>query len=402
MVGFLVGSVLRSLPCRRGTTLASPIKLMVIAADGTSLGRLQNRWRRIATWAKWTILGLALLLVAARLALPTALKWNLNRKLSRIQDYAGRVGSVRVHLWRGAYEIRNLRIEKNEGSVPVPLFASSSIDLSVQWRELLHGSLVGEIVLRQPELNFVAAPTPEKRQTDVEGPWGTALQSLFPFQLNRFEIQRGQVRFRDNFKSRPVDIFVTNLFAVATNLTNNRQVSQRLPAGVTATGQTLGDGRLRIDLKMDPLDSAPTFELNAVLTNVDMVALNDFLRSYGKMDVEAGRFSLFTSVASRRGKYAGNVKVLFENLNVFEWEKERRKNVLAIFWEAIVGVLSAGFKNHPHDRLAAEIPVTGSFTDPHFGIWSAVGSCLKNAFVRVLLPKIDQPVHLDDLKPGSP
>lgn len=184
---------------------------------------------------------------------------------------------------------------------------------------------------------------------------------------------------------------------MATNLGNTRNLAQKLPAGLKASGQTLGHGHFDMDLKMDPLQAAPTFELNASLTNVDMVQLNDFLRSYGKLDVAAGNFSLFTSVASVQGSYKGYLKVLFRNLDVFEWEKERKKNVLDMFWGAMVGVLSEGFRNHPHDQLAAQIPVSGSFTDLHADLWSATGSLLKNAFIHALVPKLDTKVKLEDV-----
>jgi hypothetical protein len=76
--------------------------------------------------------------------------------------------------------------------------------------------------------------------------------------------------------------------------------------------------------------------------------------------------------------------------------------VLDIFWEAIVGVLREGLKNHPHDQLAAQIPVSGSFSDVHADLWSAAGSLLKNAFVRALLPKIEPPVKLKDVAKKAP
>jgi hypothetical protein len=178
-------------------------------------------------------------------------------------------------------------------------------------------------------------------------------------------------------------------------------VQQGLPAGLQASGQALGKGHFDLDLKMDPLQAAPTFELNASLTNVNLVELNDFLRSYAKLDVATGEFSMFTSVASVQGTYKGYVKVLFEKLDVFKWEKDRKKNILGVFWEAIVGVLSEGFKNHPHDRLATQIPVSGSFTSAQFDLWSATGSLLKNAFIRVLVPGIDPTVKLRDVEPRA-
>ena len=153
---------------------------------------------------------------------------------------------------------------------------------------------------------------------------------------------------------------------------------------------------------MNPLDSAPTFELNAVLTNVDLTALNNFLRAYGKFDVERGRFQLFTTVASVHGNYKGDVKVLFQNLDVFAWQKDKHKNILQMFWEAVVGTLAVGFKNHPHDQLATDVPISGSFTSAKVDTWAAVGSLLHNAFIRALLPKIDQPVHLQNVDAHAP
>ena len=359
--------------------------------------KVENRWRRLARGAQWLVISLLLLLVVARLALPFAIKHYVNNRLGNIPDYSGKIGDVTVHLWRGSYEIHDIVISKTAGHIPVPLFSSPVLDLSIQWRELFHGAVVGEVLLQRPQVNFVAGPTPEQSQTGINQPWGTTLASFFPFRINRFEIQEGRVHFQNFQKSPPVNIYIANLASVATNLTNTRNLAQKLPAGLKASRRSLGNGHFDLNLKMDPLEAAPTFELEASLTNVDMVQLNDFLRSYGKLDVAGGDFSLFTSVASVQGNYKGYVKVLFRNLDVFEWEKERKKNILDIFWEAIVGVLSEGFRNHPHDQLAAQIPISGSFTDVHTDLWSATGSLLKNAFIRALLPTFETKVKLKDV-----
>ncbi len=364
--------------------------------------KAENRWLRLARGARWVILVTAVILVALRLALPWMIKSYVNHQLAKVPDFSGRIGKVQVSLWRGAYTIRDIKIFKSEGGVPVPFFSAPSLDLSIQWRELFHGAVVGEVLLKQPEVNFVSGPTPEQSQTGINKPWGKTLESFFPFRINRLEIREGEVHFRDFFKSGPVDIYLTNLFAVATNLTNTRKSGQKLPAGCIADSRALGGGQLHVDLKMDPLDSAPTFELNASLTNVNMVDLNDFLRAYGKLDVERGDFSMFTSVASVQAKYDGYVKVMFDNLDVFAWEKERKKNILEIFWEAIAGALAVGLKNHPHDQLATQIPISGSFTSAHTDIWSSVGNLLHNAFIRALLPKIEPKVNLEDVKPKEP
>src|ERR671915_314876 len=69
----------------------------------------------------------------------------VNRKLSEIPGYRGHVAAVTLHLWRGAYQIHQVKIEKTDGRVPVPFFSAPLVDLSVEWKALFNGAFVGEI-----------------------------------------------------------------------------------------------------------------------------------------------------------------------------------------------------------------------------------------------------------------
>src|SRR5436190_22944801 len=95
----------------------------------------------------------AIVLVAIRLALPYAIKRYVNDTLDKIPEYDGHVGDIDLALIRGAYVIKDLSLLKTTGNVPVPLFSAPRIDLSVQWGELFHGAVVGEIVVWKPEVN---------------------------------------------------------------------------------------------------------------------------------------------------------------------------------------------------------------------------------------------------------
>ena len=148
---------------------------------------------------------------------------------------------------------------------------------------------------------------------------------------------------------------------------------------------------------MNPLIKMPTFEISVQLTNVDLVSLNDFLKAYGRFDVARGTFALFASFAAAQGKYDGYAKVFFDDLDVFEWEKERKKNALQIFWHAIVGTLSTVLRNQPKDQLATKIPISGSFEGNDVGIWTAAATLLRNAFIRALVPKLDNSVKLHEV-----
>lgn len=359
-------------------------------------------WRRRARHFFVTGTIILILLVCLRLALPYVLKSYVNRQLNDSHDYGGSIGDVTVHLWRGAYRIHNINISKKDGQVSTPFFSAAALDLSLQWSELIHGKLVSKILMVAPRINFVSGPTTQQSQSGTENNWGDTLGSLVPFKINSLTVTNGQVHFQNPYSTPPVDIYMTEVFAIATNLSNSRDIKQPLPAGVEARGKTLGDGRFDFQCQLNPVAKTPTFELNGSLTNVDLTQLNSFLRAYGKFDVAHGDFSFFTSFATADQKYDGYVKVLFKNLKVFKWDKERKKDALQIFWQAIVGTLATTFKNQPHDQLATKVPITGAFNQSDVHLWPTIQTLLRNAFVRALVPEPDQKVSIENAKKVSP
>jgi uncharacterized protein involved in outer membrane biogenesis len=113
------------------------------------------------------IIAVVLILITVRIALPYIVKDYVNKTLSEIPDYKGVVEDIDMNLLRGACEIEIVSLVKTDGKVPVPFFSADKIDLSVQWSALFEGSLVGEIILENPKINFVAGPTEEQSQSSV-------------------------------------------------------------------------------------------------------------------------------------------------------------------------------------------------------------------------------------------
>lgn len=130
-------------------------------------------WRR---WWFGSLLALLAVVLVVHFMLAIWVRDYVNRKLSEIPDYRGHVEAVTLHLWRGAYSVHNLKIEKTSGRVPVPFFSAPLVDLSVEWRALFNGALVGEIDLFQPRLNFVHAATRAASQVGVDQPWAEKIR----------------------------------------------------------------------------------------------------------------------------------------------------------------------------------------------------------------------------------
>lgn len=342
-----------------------------------------------------------MVLVCLRLTLPLILKSYVNHQLNHSQVYTGQIGDVTVHLWRGAYSVHNIHILKRNGRVPVPFYSTRILDLSLDWPALFHGAIVSKIMMQDTSLNFVEGPTREQSQTGKENDWSDTLKSLVPFKINRLTISDGQIHFQNPYSNPPVDIYINHIQAIATNFCNSSHLATNLSAGITARGDTIGNGDLNLHVLVNPMNQTPTFQLTASLTNVDLPALNNFMRAYGKFDVARGDFAIFASFATRDSNYDGYCKVFFRDLKVFQWSKEEKKDIWQIFWEAIVGAVGEIFKNQPHDQLATKIPITGTFQKTDVHIWPTIVTLLRNAFVKALVPKIDQPVKVQQVAETS-
>jgi hypothetical protein len=343
------------------------------------------------------IIALVLIFASVRIALPYIVKDYVNKTLSEIPEYSGRVGEVDINLIRGAYVIEEVALLKTDGKVPVPFFSAKRIDLSIQWGALFEGSIVGEIELDNPKINFVAGPSEKSSQKSVDDSWTDKVKELFPLRINRFEIHNGEIHYRDFHSDPQVDIFLKNINASAENLTNSKDISKSLMATINATGNAMGSGKFRLHADINPFKKAPTFNLDAELKNIDLSKLNSFIKAYGKFDVERGTFELFTEMAASEGKFEGYIKPIFRDMKVLSLEEDS-SNPLELFWETIVGAVTGLFENKSEDQLAARIPLSGNFDDPDANIWSTIGSVLENAFIRALIPSIEGSVNLNKVK----
>jgi hypothetical protein len=103
------------------------------------------------------MLGVIAVLLGVRIALPFVVERYVNKTLDELDGYSGRIEDVDMNLWRGAYEIEGVQIVKTGGRVPAPFFSADQIDI-VEWSALFDGSIVAEIELSAPQLNFVQGP----------------------------------------------------------------------------------------------------------------------------------------------------------------------------------------------------------------------------------------------------
>lgn len=344
-------------------------------------------WRRLG----WVLVVLVVLLGIGRAILPWAVRKYVNRTLDRSLLYTGKIGPVEIHLWRGAYSIRDVRLDKSGGQVPVPFFAAKRLDFAVQWDALLHGKVVSRILIEQPELNFVAAPSEEQSQTGGGGPWLDMLQQLFPFKINRALIEDGSIHFRTYQSQKPVDVYISQVNASIDDLSNIRNSVNPLIATVQASGLVMNQARMDFKMTLDPFAYHPTFHMALRLLGLDVTKLNDLALTYGKFDFKRGWFDLVVQADAKEGQINGYVKPLFRHLKVFSLTQAiKNENPLQAFWEALIGATTTVFKNLPRNQFGTLIPFNGDLSGKtSIDILATLGDLLRNAFVRAYLPRLE-------------
>ncbi len=348
---------------------------------------------------RWAIpIAIIVVLIIARLLLPYFVTKYVNQVLSEIEGYQGSIEGVDISLYRGAYAINKLKLEKMDGEIPVPFLDIEKIDLSVEWEAIWEGAVVGEIQLLFPKLNFVAGPSEEETQTGAETDWTEPIKDLMPLQINRFEVVRGKISYLDFHASPKVDVAIDSLNAVALNLNNASDNAEKLPSSLKLTGTSVGGGHLLLEADMNLLKEVPDFDANLEFTEVDLPALNDFIKAYGKFDVERGTFNLYSEIILNDGSFDGYVKPVMIDMKVLDLSEDAKDkdNIFQMVWEGIVELGSEVFENHKEDQVASRVPLQGELGQVQTDIWTTIFTVLKNAYIEALKREVDNTVKLEE------
>jgi hypothetical protein len=339
-------------------------------------------------------ISLVVLLVMGRLLLPYVVLNYLNKTLANMKGYRGHIEDVDIALIRGAYKIDSIYLHKVDTvkDKEIPFFAASVVDLSVEWKALFHGSIVGEMVFERPMLRFTKDKVEPKQVRNDSTGFKKLLDDFMPLKVNRVEINDGEIQYKDEFSKPKVDLALTHTYAQALNLRNSYDSAALLPASLTMRAD-LYEGKLSLNAKMNPLANDPTFDMNADLKHTNLAKLNEFFQAYAKVDVNKGEFGLYTEVAAKQGDFAGYVKPLIQDLDVLGQE-DRKDNIFQKMWEGLVGTAGEVFRNQSKDQVATKIEFKGSLKNPDTDVWNAIYRVLENAFIQALQPSIDHEINI--------
>src|SRR5688572_28476648 len=347
----------------------------------------------------WIILAIVIgVLVTIRILLPTVLLHFANKNLAAMKGYYGHIYDIDLSILQGAYRVDSIYLNKVDSVTKkqTPFFSAAHVDLSIEWRALLHGSLVGEVTVESPVIRFTKNKVEPAELIKDSTYFKKLLNRSMPLKVNFLEVKNGTLRYKDESTNPSVDIALTNGHVVAQNLRNSYDSTSFLPAKIKINAMFY-EGTLDFTMKLNFLAAHPTFDLNTELRNTNLVKLNDFLQAYAKIDVNKGTFGAYAEVAAKEGRFIGYIKPLIRDLDIVGKE-DRDDNVLRKLWEGMAGATSQVFRNQEKDQLATKIEFSGTVENPHTSVWYTIVDILRNAFIHALQPAIDNQISIASMK----
>ena len=197
-------------------------------------------------------------------------------------------------------------------------------------------------------------------------------------------IERSKVTYVDETTDPPYRLFLENLAMTVKNFSNLRTADSDAVGTMDLQARFMGSGDTKVHAVFRPKENRTDFEVALRIENADMRAMNDLWMAYGKFDVAAGRFSLFTELAVRDGQVDGYVKPVFDELKV--GSPDERKGVGQKIYEGILGGVASVLKNPPRREVATETKISGRLDNPRTSVWQVFTGLVRNAFFDAILP----------------
>jgi len=337
-----------------------------------------------------------MLIIAAiilfRLLLPTMVKSYVNNALSDMPGYYGEVEDIDISLWRGAYVIDSLYLNKIDAGSQVPFISIIKTDISVEWKSLLQGRIVSEVYLTQPSVIYVFEDH-EGSEVETElDDWTEVLTDLVPISINKLGITKGKLAFVQVVPDPNIDLQIYNITATATNLQNVDDRSVKLPSTLTASGSSIGDGSLQVDGKLNLLKIIPDMDISMSLEDAQATSLNDAFNHYAGLDFEEGTYSVYSEIAIADGYLKSYFKPILKDSKLIGDEDGFFERV----WEGVAGFFKFILKNQKTDNIATKIPVEGDLNNTSTNVWSTIFNLIKNAWIEAFKGEIDENIEFED------
>jgi hypothetical protein len=342
---------------------------------------------------KWLRLAFALYPIVSIVCFvfPFIPRYVINKLLTGLKGFTGHAGSVTitpfaVHITAKDFYLDIIKPDTKERRI---FISAESIMVSLSWIRLWSGTLSGVIKCTAPSFTF---SKDDFSGVGMNNPM-YGIDIGMDILLEKLEIAGGRFEFVDEATTPTVALLVNNISLTVSNVSTVILPDTGFLSDIILRGD-LYEGRLDANMKVNLFSRTPDFSLNAGISDVNMVLLNDFFRAYGKFDIHSGVMGMHSEIESRDGRFRGFVESNIKELQILG-PGDNKDSIGKYLLKSLIGVVTELLEDHTTDELSGKINFDESFQNPEIHIGRAVIEVLANAFVHGLTPYLRNEVKID-------
>jgi hypothetical protein len=212
----------------------------------------------------------------------------MNQKL---KGYHVALGRAHLQLVGGSLTLSDVKIIQQ--AHPRPRIADvAMMRFHVEWKELLSRHIVADVLLSRPKVHIDRTQFVSEKNDRVplkQKGWQDALESAYPFRINRFTIEDGDIVYVQGALNPPLHL--ANLNLTTDNIRNIHAPNNTYPSKLHANLVIFGSGRATIDGHVNYLEQPfPGARMQFTIENVPLSAFDPEIRQIN-IEVSGGRLS---------------------------------------------------------------------------------------------------------------
>ena len=203
---------------------------------------------RIGIWFGAVIGAIAIAVFIASFFLDGILRPRIESSMNgRLTDYHVTLGHAHLQLLTFTLTLSRLIIVQQAHPTP-PIAEFPLMRFRIQWKELFSAHLVANVNLSAPRIHIDQAQFRSERNSKTplrQKGWQDALESVYPFKINRFAISDGDITYIDNPPTRPLHL--ANVNFVTDNIRNIHEPDKVYSSRFRATMVVFDKGKLTLE-----------------------------------------------------------------------------------------------------------------------------------------------------------
>jgi hypothetical protein len=302
--------------------------------------------------------------------------------------YAFHITDLDISIIRGSYRFEGIegKLKRNGRK-----FAEiKSVEVSMAWRELIHGRILTDIEVREMNFTYLHELTAVAKKKDKDDA-KDAKEILFPVRVQSLDLTDSTLVLEEypgldegkRLSATDIEGRITNLIG-----------TEKFPLSYyNFKAQLLGTSRLIATGQLNLEKTPKEWIFQGQIEKFKLTEANSFLKRNVPLTFTKGTLDVYAEAISQKGNVDGYVKPFFRDIDVVS-SQEHFPTIKRTFVEYITALANLVLRASDTKTVATKIPFTDHGGKFSIGKGEAIEKVLENGFQQQLTPGLENKYEL--------